>query len=278
MKKQPQLLVEEPLLLEEALEQGPPAFHYYMQPITSTAYYDYFDSFLLGLKLDTFFQGSDACINDLVYSIDDAAYLYNNVSDFTLKNWIGPVFNVSHMVAGNISSALVDCDTMTNNAITAFLAYYKAFTTPINFFESFLFNMMGNALKYKSIFTQITADQQTQNYADIANQWGRMVRITLDFTPMQGDSPKEKLVDLEALLAEHFFSDTMDNESIEGSEAYDDEFKSIDAIHKTFNSIMSFLKIDETLVMPDMLLALETVNDLIFDMGTSMKIPTFTNT
>ena len=41
---------------------------------------------------------------------------------------------------------------------------------------------------------------------------------------------------------------------------------------------MSFLKIDETLVMPDMLLALETVNDLIFDMGTSMKIPTFTNT
>ena len=155
-----------------------------MKPFTSTQYYDYFDAFLLGLKLDTFFQGSGPCINDFVYSLDDFAFFYNNVSDTHWKSpnqWIGPVFNLSHAVASNISQALPDCDTMGVNAWTAFKNYYASFSSMSNFFESFLFNMMGNSLKYKSIFAQITADQQTQNFADIANQYGRMVRITLDF-------------------------------------------------------------------------------------------------
>lgn len=49
---------------------------------------------------------------------------------------------------------------------------------------AFLFNIMGSALKYKSILDEIQADIKNQNYADIANQYGRMIRITFDFDPM----------------------------------------------------------------------------------------------
>jgi hypothetical protein len=139
----------------EILEQAPPQFHNQLQPFTSTAYYDYFDAFMLGLKLDTFFQGSGPCIGDIIYSLDDAAFFYNNMSNTQWRHpnqWIGPVFNLSHAVAGNVSESLPDCYTMGYNAYTAFMAYYASFSSLSNFFESFLFNMMGNSLKYKSIF------------------------------------------------------------------------------------------------------------------------------
>jgi hypothetical protein len=44
---------------------------------------------------------------------------------------------------------------------------------------------MGSALKFKSILDEIKADVTNQNYADIANQYGRMIRIMLDFDPME---------------------------------------------------------------------------------------------
>jgi hypothetical protein len=43
---------------------------------------------------------------------------------------------------------------------------------------------MGSALKFKSIFDAINDSIKNQNYADIANQYGRMIRITFDFEPM----------------------------------------------------------------------------------------------
>jgi hypothetical protein len=144
---------------KKVLRQDDPEFHYYKKPFTSTIYYDYMDSFLLGLKLETFFKGSDACIDSIVYTLDDAVYLYNNASDFTKAGWIQPVFNFSHMVAGNFSDALVDCDTMGNNAANYFIQRWADFSGSFyNLATSFLFNMMGNALKYQSIFTEIKAD------------------------------------------------------------------------------------------------------------------------
>ena len=43
------------------LTQGDPAdpvFVYYLEPFSVSPYYDFLDAFLLGLNLDTFFQGS----------------------------------------------------------------------------------------------------------------------------------------------------------------------------------------------------------------------------
>jgi hypothetical protein len=51
-----------------------PVFKNYRKPFTATPYYDFFDAFFLGLKLETFFSGTDACITSLVYSVDDYSY------------------------------------------------------------------------------------------------------------------------------------------------------------------------------------------------------------
>jgi hypothetical protein len=63
-------------------EPPEPIFKSYVKPFTASPYYDFFDAFLLGLKLETFFSGSDACMMSGVYVVDDYFYLQNNISDF----------------------------------------------------------------------------------------------------------------------------------------------------------------------------------------------------
>jgi hypothetical protein len=42
---------------------------------------------------------------------------------------------------------------------------------------------MGRALQFKSIFDTIQDDLENQYYVDIANQYGRLIRIMFDFEP-----------------------------------------------------------------------------------------------
>lgn len=80
-----------------------------MKPFTASPYYDFFDAFLIGLKLENFFKGSEACLIDIVYFIDDMFYFRNNISDFTWAHWEAPMMNLSKAFATNFSSAIVDC-------------------------------------------------------------------------------------------------------------------------------------------------------------------------
>jgi hypothetical protein len=45
---------------------------------------------------------------------------------------------------------------------------------------------MGRALQFKSIFDTIQDDLKNQYYVDIANQYGRLIRIMFDFEPSTG--------------------------------------------------------------------------------------------
>ena len=67
LKKKPQGIVDKWL-------QGN-GFVYLEEPFSVSPYYDFLDAFLLGLKLDTYFSYSTDCINALVYTFDDYAYL-----------------------------------------------------------------------------------------------------------------------------------------------------------------------------------------------------------
>lgn len=101
---------------EHLLQQDDPVFKYYVKPFSSSESYDFLDSFLLGLKLETFFKGSDLCIQDIVYAVDDGFYLYNNITDFSWNSMEAPVMNFSKMIAGNMTSSLVDCTIMAQSA------------------------------------------------------------------------------------------------------------------------------------------------------------------
>lgn len=63
------------------------------------------------------------------------------------------MMNFSKAVAGNLTSSLVDCSTMASSAYDYGVTKYSQFGSSIgNFLLSFLFNLMGSALKFKSIF------------------------------------------------------------------------------------------------------------------------------
>jgi hypothetical protein len=55
-------------------DPGAPVFIELKKPFTASPYYDFLDSFLLGLKLDTYFDYATECVNDIVYTIDDYFY------------------------------------------------------------------------------------------------------------------------------------------------------------------------------------------------------------
>ena len=86
-----------------------PEFKDYEKPFTATPYYDFFDAFLVGLKLETFFLGADACLMSGVYMVDDYYYFQNNITDFTIEAWEAPIMNLSRAIAGNFSSAIINC-------------------------------------------------------------------------------------------------------------------------------------------------------------------------
>lgn len=53
---------------------------------------------------------------------------------------------------------------------------------------------MGNALSFKSIFDDIAADQQNNYLTDIAYQYGRLIRIIFDFSPLTSSSLTDKYI------------------------------------------------------------------------------------
>jgi hypothetical protein len=67
--------------------------------------------------------------------------------------------NFTKAFSGNFSSALVDCEIMAENAYTYALQKFALFGNNVgDFLLSFLFNLMGSALKFKSIFDEINDD------------------------------------------------------------------------------------------------------------------------
>lgn len=92
--------------------------------------------------------------------------------------------NLSRAIAGNFSDSIVYCEKMSENIITYNVQRFAKFNNNVSdFILSFLFNLMGRALQFKSIFDAINDNLKNQYYVDIANQYGRMVRIIFDFEP-----------------------------------------------------------------------------------------------
>ena len=55
-----------------------PVYTPLLTPFSASPYYDFLDEFLLGAKLDTYFDYSDECIGAIVYTLDDKTYFSNN--------------------------------------------------------------------------------------------------------------------------------------------------------------------------------------------------------
>jgi hypothetical protein len=97
--------------------------------------------------------------------------------------------NFTKALAGNFSKSFVVCYEFGQSFWVQSIARWSLFGSNVGtYLMSFLFNQMGNALSFKSIFTQITQDQTNQYYSDIAYQYGRLIRKVFDFQPTTTES------------------------------------------------------------------------------------------
>lgn len=81
-------------------------------PYTSTDQYLYLDSFFIGLKLDDWYNYSDECLDDIVFSLDDLSYYKNNktlVSEDPEETWFHIVLNITGALGGSASDIPIDC-------------------------------------------------------------------------------------------------------------------------------------------------------------------------
>ncbi len=128
---------------------GDPVFIEYKLPFTVTPYYDYLDNFLLGYRLETRVTSSSDCIEVLVYSFDDYSYFQNNITDYTRSAWEAPIMNFTRAMGGNFSYVPINCYLMVNEMRDNVQTKFESFDTLGDFFLAFLFNMMGNALRFR---------------------------------------------------------------------------------------------------------------------------------
>ena len=92
--------------------------------------------------------------------------------------------NFTKAVAGNFSNSIVYCEIMAENMYKYSVDRFAKFNNNLaDFMLSFLFNLMGRSLQFKSIFDAINDDIKNQYYVDIANQYGRMIRVVFLFFP-----------------------------------------------------------------------------------------------
>ena len=77
-------------------------------PFTTTSFFNNFDSFLVGLNIETWYNSSTECFEPIFFLIDDTYFLRAN---FTSENRtiLGRVLNVTKVIATNFADILPNC-------------------------------------------------------------------------------------------------------------------------------------------------------------------------
>ena len=89
--------------LRERLRQ----YVYVVEPFSVSPIFEYFDSFILGLELETFYDSATECIDASIYFIDDWAYIQNN--NTYRDTWYDPFVNFTGIISGNASEIVANC-------------------------------------------------------------------------------------------------------------------------------------------------------------------------
>lgn len=92
----------------------------------------------------------------MIYTINDLAFLYNNMTGVTNKTkqggvFFGATYYFFEMLSRN-SEGLPNCYLFLNQTYYFSAISFAYFDNATVFFESWLFGMMGNTLRIKNIF------------------------------------------------------------------------------------------------------------------------------
>lgn len=100
------------------------------------------DSFFVGLKLDSFYDYSSDCIDSIVFTLDDKAYLSNNRTTYRAANesWIHPILNFTLLLGTNFADTLPNCYEFLASVKEVEVARYDSYEGVGDILIAFLFN------------------------------------------------------------------------------------------------------------------------------------------
>lgn len=157
-------------------------------PFTQTDGYLKLDAFLIGLKLDDFYQYSSECIDDLILTVDDKDYFSNNRTlgkSQGNESWIHPLLNLTGLIGGNLADAVPNCYQFSKDVRETETERYNSYDGWGDILIAFLFNQMGNALEFQQKFVNIQLDKETQNYQGVWMEYGDLIHIIWDFQQLE---------------------------------------------------------------------------------------------
>jgi hypothetical protein len=77
-------------------------------PFTTTLFFNYFDSFLTGLNLKTWYNSSKECLEPTYFLIDDGYFVRANVTSKN-RTLLGMVLNVTKVMGTNFADIFPNC-------------------------------------------------------------------------------------------------------------------------------------------------------------------------
>ena len=114
-----------------------------VDPFSTSPEFEFFDSFVLGLELETFYEYSTECLDAVVFFIDDWAYLQNNSTlqraDRSLDRF-NPVLNFTGIISGYLATSVYECYRFGYSVMTVTVADVTAFDGITDWLLAFLFN------------------------------------------------------------------------------------------------------------------------------------------
>ena len=104
------------------------------------------------------------------------------MTEGTKTSYFEVYLNATEIIGGPIADSLPDCYSFVSNIYTVENARFKTFNNSIGqFFLSFLFNQMGNALNFQTKFKRIEDLKENQNFLGVWQEYGDLVYLIWTF-------------------------------------------------------------------------------------------------
>ena len=123
------------------------------KPFKETKQYLYIKAWQTGLNLK--FDHTNACFTATYGLLDDLFYFHQNrtLTGHTAQH---TAFNISQIVAGNFASFVYGCYRFEQGILESTQSSLSQFVDITDVYTSFLFNLLANSIKIKSISTAMT--------------------------------------------------------------------------------------------------------------------------
>eukprot|EP00347_Sterkiella_histriomuscorum_P006356 403353073 len=164
-------------------------------PFTSTDYYKYAVAVQTGLALK--WTSSAVCFQSTYNFLNDLFYTHQNYTGYTLNSVTKTngdrqiplvTFNVSQVISKNFASSFYNCYTMLTNGISQTQIWFNSFVDFSDVYTAFLFNLLAQSLKLRSLATNLQTAQDAGDWANFWKSVASLINIAFNFESSNAES------------------------------------------------------------------------------------------